>query len=70
MTDVGMSEEPASCHLLSLLPSSLLADNWGILRLELPNVEGGITPSTSNCHACRKLAPNEITFVGEKNSPL
>ena len=32
MTDSGMSEEPASCHLLSLLPSDLFADHTLIAR--------------------------------------
>jgi hypothetical protein len=32
MTDEGMSEEPASCHLLSLLPADLLEDNTLIAR--------------------------------------
>ncbi len=32
MTDAGMSEEPASCHLLSLLPADLFADNTLIAR--------------------------------------
>jgi hypothetical protein len=32
LTDAGMSEEPASCHLLSLLPSDLFADNTLIAR--------------------------------------
>jgi hypothetical protein len=32
LTDAGMCEEPASCHLLSLLPSDLFADNTLIAR--------------------------------------
>ncbi|MSU77544.1 MAG: SWIM zinc finger family protein [Gemmataceae bacterium] len=32
MTDAGMSEEPASCHLLSLLPADLFDDNTLIAR--------------------------------------
>ncbi len=32
MTDAGMSEEPASCHLLSLLPKEILAGNTLIVR--------------------------------------
>lgn len=32
MTDAGMSEEPASCHLLSLLPKDILAGNTLIVR--------------------------------------
>lgn len=32
LTDVGMRQEPASCHLLSLLPSSLLADQTMVCR--------------------------------------
>jgi hypothetical protein len=32
LTDVGMSEEPASCHLLSLLPASLLDGQTAIVR--------------------------------------
>jgi hypothetical protein len=32
MTDVGMAEEPASCHLLSLLPKESFADNTLIAR--------------------------------------
>ncbi len=32
MTDAGMSEEPASCHLLSLLPADLFAGNTLIAR--------------------------------------
>ena len=32
LTDAGMSEEPASCHLLSLLPPDIFADNTLIAR--------------------------------------
>ncbi len=32
LTDKGMSEEPASCHLLSLLPPQLLSEQTAIVR--------------------------------------
>ena len=32
MTDEGMSEEPASCHLLSVLPAELFESNILIAR--------------------------------------
>lgn len=32
MTDTGMTEEPPSCHLLSLLPSDLLVDQTLVVR--------------------------------------
>ena len=32
MTDTGMAEEPHSCHLLSLLPQEVFADQTLIVR--------------------------------------
>jgi hypothetical protein len=32
MTDVGMAEEPPSCHLLSLLPTGCFEENTLIAR--------------------------------------
>jgi hypothetical protein len=32
MTDQGMSEEPASCHLLSLLPPEIFTGNTLVVR--------------------------------------
>ena len=32
MTDAGMTEEPPSCHLLSLLPPEIFADQTLVVR--------------------------------------